>query len=336
VKLAPLRYSRKTVSLSGISFANPSDGWAVGDTGYKRSDFDVPFNGVVLSTHDGGATWGAERVATVGIPNAVTFVNARDGWMVGGTATHGTILATTDGGASWVEQHPDARGCDLAAVDFVNANDGWAVGSHAGGAAPVLTTTDGGVSWTERPCPAGGGLDAVSFVNAKDGWATAGGGAIFDTTDGGVSWKKQLVDGLQVADIAFVNAHDGWAVGTNDTMRRAVIFATTDSGANWTMQLSRAYPLSAWQTFGGLASVDAVSARQVWVVGDDGLILVTSNGGRSWQRQNSGTTAWLGSVAFSDARHGWVVGETDDLNGNFVSSALLATTNGGATWKKQK
>jgi hypothetical protein len=30
------------------------------------------------------------------------------------------------------------------------------------------------------------------------------------------------------------------------------------------------------------------------------------------------------------------VGETDDGTGNFVSSTILATTNGGATWTKQK
>jgi len=56
----------------------------------------------------------------------------------------------------------------------------------------------------------------------------------------------------------------------------------------------------------------------------------------TWSKQKSATTADLYSVSFTDAWHGWAVGETDDGNGNFVSSTILATTDGGATWMKQK
>ena len=105
------------------------------------------------------------------------------------------------------------------------------------------------------------------------------------------------------------------------------------------MQLKRVFPPASdanGQPFHNLVSLAAVNGTHAWAVGAAGLILATSNGGRTWQQQRSGTTAWLGSVAFSDARHGWVVGETDDGNGNFVSSTILATTNGGIGWTEQK
>ena len=110
VKLSSLRYSSETVSLNDVSFLNPSEGWAVGVTGYRHGDSDVPFDGVVLSTRDGGAIWKTHQMAGVGIPYAVTFVNPKDGWVVGYTAARGTILATTDGGASLGRRTPQHAG----------------------------------------------------------------------------------------------------------------------------------------------------------------------------------------------------------------------------------
>jgi photosystem II stability/assembly factor-like uncharacterized protein len=47
----------------------------------------------------------------------------------------------------------------------------------------------------------------------------------------------------------------------------------------------------------------------------------------SWERQNSGTFAWLHAVFFVDERRGWAVGG---------KGALLSTTDGGATWELKK
>lgn len=53
-----------------------------------------------------------------------------------------------------------------------------------------------------------------------------------------------------------------------------------------------------------------------------GVIIATSNGGATWVKQRSGTSENLNAVTFTDATHGWAVGE---------SGTILATTNGGAT-----
>jgi photosystem II stability/assembly factor-like uncharacterized protein len=330
-----MRYSSKTVSLEDVSFVNAHCGWAVGDTGYIRGGHPY-LDGVVLITHDGGATWMAQKITSVGVPSAVAFVNTKDGWVMGDTQNRTAIVATTDGGAHWVEQYSGATG--LVDFDFVDADHGWAVGTTDGGSL-LLTMTDGGATWTKRPAPGDGPFSPV-FLNARQGWIAEGVSGrrhVFATTDGGATWKKQSLTGYSdIADIAFANPRDGWAVGDNSLQDRATIFATTDGGANWTMQLTRAFPPTNGQPFHNLVSVAVVDATHVWAVGADGLILATSNGGQTWQQQSSGTAAWLGSVVFSDARHGWVVGETGDGNGNFVSSTILATTNGGASWTKQK
>jgi photosystem II stability/assembly factor-like uncharacterized protein len=64
-----------------------------------------------------------------------------------------------------------------------------------------------------------------------------------------------------------------------------------------------------------------------WVVGYNGTILKTSNGGNTWIQQNSGTTANLRSVFFLNEQLGWVGG---------ISGLLLKTTDGGSSWQQSQ
>jgi photosystem II stability/assembly factor-like uncharacterized protein len=66
-----------------------------------------------------------------------------------------------------------------------------------------------------------------------------------------------------------------------------------------------------------------------WAVGgiDRPVIRVTTDGGRTWRAQHAAGTNGLSSVAFADDRHGWAVG---------VHNLLLATTDGGTSWKPEK
>ena len=54
------------------------------------------------------------------------------------------------------------------------------------------------------------------------------------------------------------------------------------------------------------------------------MIKATTDGGRTWVSQTSGTTANLTGVVFTDALHGLVVGSGPGV--------ILRTADGGATW----
>jgi photosystem II stability/assembly factor-like uncharacterized protein len=62
------------------------------------------------------------------------------------------------------------------------------------------------------------------------------------------------------------------------------------------------------------------------VVGNNGLILRTTDGGQNWVPQASGTTSQLRAVCFRDANTGTVVGD---------QGTILRTTDGGQTWVSQ-
>ncbi len=61
-------------------------------------------------------------------------------------------------------------------------------------------------------------------------------------------------------------------------------------------------------------------------VGDRGHVLLSADQGRSWTQSPVPTRAMLTGVAFPDAQHGWAVGH---------DGVILATTDGGQTWKRQ-
>jgi len=69
-----------------------------------------------------------------------------------------------------------------------------------------------------------------------------------------------------------------------------------------------------------LAAVQFTDGSHGWVAGA-GRILATTDAGRSWTRQYSGT-AVLDQVDFTDDQHGWAAGR----------DSLLRTINGGVTW----
>ncbi|HEY6907476.1 MAG TPA: YCF48-related protein, partial [Ignavibacteriaceae bacterium] len=62
------------------------------------------------------------------------------------------------------------------------------------------------------------------------------------------------------------------------------------------------------------------------IVGDQGTILRTTNGGMDWFEQSSGTSLSLFGVSFVNTDTGTVVGAT---------GIILKTTNGGSDWTVQ-
>jgi photosystem II stability/assembly factor-like uncharacterized protein len=64
--------------------------------------------------------------------------------------------------------------------------------------------------------------------------------------------------------------------------------------------------------------------QEAWVVGYPGLLVHSTDGGRTWQRQCGVTDQALFAVDFTDAQHGWVVGR---------AGSLLLTADGGKNWE---
>ncbi|MEE1572763.1 MAG: YCF48-related protein [Candidatus Neomarinimicrobiota bacterium] len=69
-----------------------------------------------------------------------------------------------------------------------------------------------------------------------------------------------------------------------------------------------------------------VDTQTGWIVGDDGKIMKTTNGGSSWMDQNTSTSEDLLSVDFTTSTNGWIVGK---------NGIILNTQTGGQDWELQ-
>lgn len=76
-----------------------------------------------------------------------------------------------------------------------------------------------------------------------------------------------------------------------------------------------------------LFGVSFPSVQEGWTCGRWGTILHTSDGGKTWQPQESATDYTLSAVSFVDTKQGWTVGD---------QGTILHTSDGGKHWEKQK
>ncbi len=116
----------------------------------------------------------------------------------------------------------------------------------------------------------------------------------------------------------------GYAVG-GDLQGGAylsVIYKTTDGGDSWDLLYFPAFNVVK------LNSVHFVNPEKGFVVGNDGKIYFTFNGGGLWTSIPSGTTRMLQKVFFANENVGWICGGRFDGN----SFLILKTTDGGLTW----
>ncbi len=302
--------------LSLLRFTSLASGWVAGQ-------------GTIAHTSDGGAHWRVQLSVKPTV-TALSFTNASSGWAAAG----GAVYRTTDGGAHWEQQ---------ATAPFAS----WVVGSKAadsavlagpvyGGSGGLAYTSDGGATWRQTTrTPAGhADLASLQFLNATTGWAAGAGGAIIKTADGGATWTAQASGATaDLNAVHFIDGASGWAVGD-----QGVIADSANGGATWTAQDSG--------VAGDLLGVSFVDDQRGWAVGHSPatyvllpapVILATTDGGTHWVAQTTTALpaeAELRDVAFADATHGWAVGDLPG-DGQRNASVIVATTDGGLTWKRQ-
>jgi hypothetical protein len=187
-----------------------------------------------------------------------------------------------------------AAGSSAAASTSRPATGGAAGATAAGGSCPAAVAA---------PATAGT-LSGLQFTSAGRGWAV-GADVILATADGGAHWQPQLSGPLGLTSVDFVNGQDGWAVGAS------TLLATTDGGGHWTRlaepcpvirSVHFISPAAGFAVAGGRDLANPGPGPEVPQLG--GVVLATTDGGRSWQPL--ATPADAQTVCFSDAGHGWL------------------------------
>ena len=105
-----------------------------------------------------------------------------------------------------------------------------------------------------------------------------------------------------------------------------LVFAQT-ANAGWVRQNTNSF---AW-----FRDVFFVNPSQGWIVGSDGVMLSTDNGGETWVQQTKFTNDTFAQIYFTSETTGWLLCERNIYaRGVNASSYLRKTTDGGRTWAR--
>ena len=144
--------------------------------------------------------------------------------------------------------------------------------------------------------------------------------SITDPTTGAVFTIQSSTSRLTLRAVTFVDTEHGWIVGgEGERDEKPVVLRTEDGGATW-------LAVGDIPDLLRLEDVWFNDRSTGWMVGVRGLVYRSGDGGRTWQRQESGVTAKLSTVQFVDDRIGWI--------GEAAKPAVLKTTDGGASWRR--
>lgn len=241
---------------------------------------------VVLRSDDGGVSWKrihpelrvppTQRASCRGVRFwTLAAPDAGHAILAGQTPDkRAVVLCTRDGGATWrCRVLGDER--DPICGYSTDADNAWVFVTAEGrrkDPSELWRTTDGGATWS-RVKTVRGYVGAVCFTDALNGWCSSFLRGLLHTSDGGVTWSRSAaVPGwyVWIYELFFVDPNEGWYLYAVEDGPQ-VLMHTRDGGAHWSEMDVGIGP-----------NIDAGAFRasgQGWIVGGDGSIIHTTNGG---------------------------------------------------------
>jgi len=131
----------------------------------------------------------------------------------------------------------------------------------------VLLSDDNGLTWSQAVVPVSVTLTNVLFINDRTGWAIGHSGVVLQSTDGGQSWQMQL-DGKKAAELSLAMAKEWVAQNPDDSKAKHL--------------LNDAKRLVADGADKPFLDLWFRNESEGFVVGAYGLILGTTDGGKTW------------------------------------------------------
>lgn len=282
--------------LHGVSFATPTDGFAVGN------------DNTLLHTVDAGLTWNPEPLAGVPPGLGLTSLDCADAsTCLIAEESGGRLVRTTDAGATGAAVSPSSQPINAAA--FASANRAVAVGADGA----TVVSNDGGQTWAR----VGGGIAGTDFRRLRATsplLANSGGanGVLARTQDGGATWTTVGVPTTGVVlDASFPNPDLGFAIDSSGGA-----FKTVNGGASWQILDPGASA--------GLAGVLALDPNSVLLIGPRG-VRRSVDGGTSFE-----------FVGDKDVRNVRLVNAEPAGGAvlAYGGDALRISADGGRTWKR--
>ena len=286
-----------------ISFVNATHGWVAGRTNPNS------WNGIILSTTDGGVTWDLQLQDESQEFGQMSIVDDETVWVT----AFGGLFFTNDSGNSWSYVNFPGFGNMFSQVGFFNGSIGWAATGKT-----LFKTIDGGRNWTE--CENWSFDDTIRriFIHSESLIDGIGFDGIYHSINGGETWEMVFDKGGW--SLSFSTSNRGFAVADN-------MLAETSDGTTWTeIPIPMNSPIPGFRAQ-YLSDILFIDESNGWIVGDAVPVMYTSDGGVTWYSQSVSTSvSRMMSVDFVNETHGWAAGFGGDIlrttSGNIPEESL--------------
>jgi photosystem II stability/assembly factor-like uncharacterized protein len=259
-----------------------------------------------------------------GVQEDICFVNKTTGYLAG----LGGLYKTTDAGLYWSIVYVDPNVTNFRSVAFRDANFGIVVGSSGN----IFKTENGGMTWTKITVNS---VPAIHFTGVH--FVKAANGASKIVIIGGPSQINNTISNNQTI-ITSVNDGLTWKVVRDTDAVVNSYYRSVVSGHNILILTNWGVDVYNYKTdvissgsistnFNRLKGIYALNSKEVWAVGEAGMVFKSNTGGLSWSRQtgfNFNNT--LTDVFFVSPLKGYISGN---------SGKIYHTSDGGATWSQQ-
>jgi photosystem II stability/assembly factor-like uncharacterized protein len=266
--------------------------------------------------------WRQQNPPKAGVTfEAVQMVTANLCYACGDNAT---FAKSTDGGETWDIQSP-AAGLflgyyrSLHALNFLDSNYGMVCGDSG----RVIKTTDGGKSWKVFEIgDKNSKLLSIAVIDTNIAIVVGSEGFLKHTTDGGKSWRTYILEKFVNFTTVRELRPDFITLGGYE----GTLLVSRDSGNSWSnIPITVAGKRIAENIYGHLFTDE----NNASVIGENGFVCTTTDGGNSWARQFVDTlitTAQLNGIDGKDPHTMSIIGD--------YGTILYSTYNGSLHWHR--
>lgn len=266
-------------------------------------------SGVIFKTENGGLTWEVSDTTSFDgiVFNGVTIDETIVGPVAVAVGSNLNVVRSANRGGSWRSVHV---GSNAQLIGTCGLGDDRFVAFGIGGW--LAESSDTGLTWDARlifpaadmfgsSCLPSGPIFVAGYAN--NGSINQCCGVLLRSEDQGGSWTKvaELDDPRQghYAAVEFVSEQIGYAVGRTVGIRpRSIVWKTIDAGETWESQ----------GAFPPITAIDFWNEDVGAMVGLEGVIYWTEDGGETWVQHPSPTSFNLQDVYLLDEMTAIAVG----------------------------
>ncbi len=284
-----------TKMISNLVFINDSTGFITGN-----------FNSFIR-TDDGGQTWTTINVTntTWSGTSSIFFLNEKFGLLCINSLS---IYKTQDGGVTWRQisaEHSFGNITKIYCTDSLRIFAASKIDSPEHPIGLLNITVDGGKYWDRTFFD--GPIQNIYFSNSIVG-AMIKGDKILVTSSGGYNWKET---GVSASAISLFNDNKtALTIGGSNLIKKTTDF--WNSYTNVTPSI----------TSNCLTSVSPLDSMNVVACGAKETIVITHNGGKSWQKVHEFGASGLNDILYINKKEILACGE----------GIILSSLDGGITW----